>query len=451
MVNVVVRLERNERCVDPLYLDMLRGVREGKPTAEHEDLLKSRVYDSLLKQRDSLRAAGKDRELAALDAQLLKFAQLHCPTIVGLCDVRYGIGAERLVQAAHRSKQQLYVAQSKDLRSVGGTQLPLPARLQARLRRAKDSMLRYSQGKLPLLPGTWYVITDNSAFAPELGIAKGSQLRLDRIVLHPREPAAPPTSDGVVFLKEFPILIMHYPQSRLVRPLSGMPDIYTIPITPFSVSADVPLSILFGRKMTHAMAKQLDEANQRLAESFQYAKTLCIKCKQRQKPKRARLCLECKAESEGATGPTWTIHRTQFPLRPANSHTAHTIQGQTFRDGCSVDLHSQSTPANYAYVLLSRVTKREDLLILREFDWRSLHRKPNKELVLEDKRLHKLATATRVRFAALFKTHCSAYPPGLPQVPQFTYRLPLLTSCFCVTFCVIQGSRGHALGNQTTR
>jgi len=95
-----------------------------------------------------------------------------------------------------------------------------------------------------------------------------------------------------------------------------------------------------------------------------------------------------------------------------------------------VDLHSQSTPANYAYVLLSRVTKREDLLILREFDWRTLHRKPNKELVQEDKRLHKIAMATRVRFAALFKTHCSAYPPGLPQVPRVHIRFSALLMSF---------------------
>src|SRR6185312_3450044 len=100
------------------------------------------------------------------------------------------------------------------------TKVPLPERMQTLLRRVKDSLLRYSQGRLPLLPGTWYVVTDNSAFATELGIAKGTQLRLDSIMLHPDEPAHS-ASEELVYLKLFPTLIMYHPDSRLLRPLSG--------------------------------------------------------------------------------------------------------------------------------------------------------------------------------------------------------------------------------------
>lgn len=282
--------------------------------------------------------------------------------------------------------------------------------------------MRYSQGKLPLLPGAWYVITDNSAFAPELGIAKGSQMRLDQILLDPEEPQHDSTA-AIVYLHKLPTLIMHFPESRLIRPLTGMKDIYTLPITSKSVTADVPMSTLFGQRVSRKTANELDNSNPQLAASFQYAKTLCNKCKKRRKPKRARLCVECKAESEGRSGPAWSILRVQFPLRPANSHTAHTVQGRTFRKGCAVMLNSQSAPANYAYVLLSRVTKREDLLILTEFDWRSLHRKPSTELVNEEQRLHRLAIRTRVRFKALYKEHCNAYAPGLPQVQ-------ILATCF---------------------
>src|SRR6185312_11866167 len=183
----------------------------------------------------------------------------------------------------------------------GGTRFALPRRLQARLWRIKDSTMRYSQGKLPLLPGAWYVITDNSAFAPELGIAKGSQMRLDQILLDPEEPQHDSTA-AIVYLHKLPTLIMHFPESRLIRPLTGMKDIYTLPITSKSVTADVPMSTLFGQRVSRKTANELDNSNPQLAASFQYAKTLCNKCKKRRKPKRARLCVECKAESEGRSG-----------------------------------------------------------------------------------------------------------------------------------------------------
>jgi len=410
LVNIVVRLERNQRCADQAYLSMLRGVRMGQPTAEHEALLRSRMQSSLMAERSEKLAEGNLIAVSAIDAQLAKFGQLECPTVVGMCEIRAGVAVERLLQAAERTKQHLFIARSHDLRQANGTRLALPARLQSRLWRIKDSLLRYSLGKLPLLPGAWYVVTENSAFAPELGIAKGSQLRLERILLDPEEPGYDATST-TVNLQRAPTLIMHHPNSRLLRPLKGMPDVHTIPVTAVSISAAVPMSLLFGRKISSAAAKSMDSSNEELKDSMKFAKTYCTKCKVKRKPKGARLCLDCKADVHGkkASGPTWTIVREQFPLRPACSHTAHTVQGMTFRAGGAIDLNSQSSPSNFAYVLLSRVTKTEDLLILRDFNFRVLRRKPNAELLQEEARLQDLADSTAARFAALFKEHCHMY------------------------------------------
>src|SRR6185312_7167670 len=173
-------------------------------------------------------------------------------------------------------------------------------------------------------------------------------------------------------------------------------------------TAEIPMSLLFGHKVSAKMAADMDKADKALQGVLQYAKTFCTKCKKRKKLKGNKLCTPCKIATS-KQGPTWSIKRTQFPLRPANAHTAHTVQGKTFRSGCVVDLMTQNMPANYAYVLLSRVTKREDLLILRDFDMRILHRKPSKELLREEKRMDGLAAKTAARFAALYATHCRVF------------------------------------------
>ena len=71
---------------------------------------------------------------------------------------------------------------------------------------------------------------------------------------------------------------------------------------------------------------------------------------------------------KGREYPQLKIHRRQLPLAPAFGMTAHSAQGQTFSGGAIVDLcigGSSSTMSSY--VALTRVERREDLIILRPF------------------------------------------------------------------------------------
>ena len=66
--------------------------------------------------------------------------------------------------------------------------------------------------------------------------------------------------------------------------------------------------------------------------------------------------------------PILPIHRTQLPLAPAFAITAHGAQGQTLR-AAIVDLQIGTGVSIIAsYVAITRVRRREDILIFREFD-----------------------------------------------------------------------------------
>lgn len=67
--------------------------------------------------------------------------------------------------------------------------------------------------------------------------------------------------------------------------------------------------------------------------------------------------------------PVLKINRRQLPLAPAFAITAHAAQGQTLKQGAIVDLRigGSSSPMS-SYVALTRVQRRQDLLIYRPFD-----------------------------------------------------------------------------------
>jgi len=72
---------------------------------------------------------------------------------------------------------------------------------------------------------------------------------------------------------------------------------------------------------------------------------------------------------KGRLHPVLRIARAQLPLAPAFAMTAHASQGQTFRRGCIVDLRiGNGTNPTASYVALTRVQRREDLLIYRPFE-----------------------------------------------------------------------------------
>ena len=88
---------------------------------------------------------------------------------------------------------------------------------------------------------------------------------------------------------------------------------------------------------------------------------------------------------KGAKHPQLQIQRSQIPLTPAFGMTSHSSQGQTFSKGASVDLCiGGSCSTMSSYVALTRVERRQDLLILRPFplDLFTKGQKPGMELLL---------------------------------------------------------------------
>ena len=82
-----------------------------------------------------------------------------------------------------------------------------------------------------------------------------------------------------------------------------------------------------------------------------------------------------------------SIQRTQLPLDPGFSYTAHKTQGKTL-PSIIVDLVpvTKHLDPSFAYVPLSRVRRFQDLLIMRPFDKRTLHMKRNADFVAQEKR-----------------------------------------------------------------
>lgn len=89
---------------------------------------------------------------------------------------------------------------------------------------------------------------------------------------------------------------------------------------------------------------------------------------------------------------TMTIKRSQLPVLPAFAMTVHKAQGLTL-DKAIVDLDGcHGTEA--AYVMLSRVRRLEDLLILRPFDKKRIQSRPSEDRRREFNRLRKIHQAT---------------------------------------------------------
>ena len=71
---------------------------------------------------------------------------------------------------------------------------------------------------------------------------------------------------------------------------------------------------------------------------------------------------------KGRLHPMLKLTRNQLPLMPAFAMTAHAAQGQTFSNGAIVDMRlGGSSTAMASYVAITRVERREDLLIYRPF------------------------------------------------------------------------------------
>jgi hypothetical protein len=207
-----------------------------------------------------------------------------------------------------------------------------------RMLRMPDNKTNGLPGYFPAVPGLPCILRENEA--TELGLSNGSGCVIHQIVLDHREPPVP--SSGVHYLQYLPLVIwMRFDGCKLLRPLTGVSDPHLIPIT----------------ASAHPFEFKVDDEK------------------------------------------TWRIKRTQFPLIPARAMTAHASQGKTL-ESLITDLHVRVKGGGKAsaYVLLSRVKRREDLLLLRPFPRSVLNLPPDEELAKDEKRLRKTILQTVARY-----------------------------------------------------
>lgn len=91
-----------------------------------------------------------------------------------------------------------------------------------------------------------------------------------------------------------------------------------------------------------------------------------------------------------------TIKRKQLPILPALAMTVHKAQGLTL-DKAIVDLAS-CRGTESAYVMLSRVRRLEDLVVLRPFSKEKITCRPSEDIRREFKRLSRLQSATMAKY-----------------------------------------------------
>ena len=125
---------------------------------------------------------------------------------------------------------------------------------------------------------------------------------------------------------------------------------------------------------------------------------------------------------KGRLHPVLRHTRTQLPLMPAFAMTAHAAQGQTFSDGAIVDLRlGGSSSAMASYVAITRVKRRQDLLIYRPFPQKLFEngQKPGLDLLM------KVWRGEDINWARLEEEHMpKKYCPGcFIYKPKHDYHL----------------------------
>jgi PIF1-like helicase len=246
--------------------------------------------------------------------------------------------AAKLREHCKRSGEILYVVDAED--TVGKERRALTAEERLTVAQMNVADTARLENRLELAIGMEAMVTQN--IATDASLANGSRGIVKDVVLDPREEWQE-AEEGVIWLKYPPAMILFEPYRKpTIDPLPGLlPN--QVPVLPFEDSFYVG-----GKK------------------------------------KRTK------------------VIRRQMPLTPAYAFTDHKSQGQTL--GCVlIDIGYLSRfPVNAfaAYVALSRSRGRHTIRLLREFDERLFTTHPSRDLMEEDKRLHKAAEETRKKWEA---------------------------------------------------
>ena len=211
--------------------------------------------------------------------------------------------------------------------------------LRERLLHVADNRTKNLPGFLPLYPGQLLMLREN--LAVELGLANGSEGILEGIVFAENERLPSQLLGGqCYYTSQTPqcLLVRFYDFDTAAGPLHGLQD-RVVPILPSTVSW-----------------------------SFNVNKS------------------------------SIALQRTQFAITPGKALTGHAAQGRTIKPAIA-DLNGSDFIQNGTYVLLSRVTGSEDLLLLSSFPMEILLHKPDQQFVAEMQRLRKLERAVAQVYA----------------------------------------------------
>jgi hypothetical protein len=108
-----------------------------------------------------------------------------------------------------------------------------------------------------------------------------------------------------------------------------------------------------------------------------------------------------------------SITRHQVPVTPAWAITDYKVQGSTY-EAVTLDLHRQSISSKdgsshkrycSVYVQLTRVRSLLDLFLLQPVTLRDLNGKPDKLLIVEDRRIAQLAMSTEIAWEQIETSH----------------------------------------------
>ena len=247
----------------------------------------------------------------AVDEKHQEFAWpkfLKAPAIVANNDVKYDTNKKRAAQFAHRQRQSIFWCIAKDNVTLDALRdnPSLPEKKRDWLQR-HDRECSDLYGMFPLIKGMPVALTDHIDRNPEKNLLRGCVGHVHSWILHQDDQQEKYPND--VLLQKLPqVVFVKFKGAKWKLP--GMKEAGVYPIRPV--------------KRTWALDKN-------------------------------------------RAVPRLKIIRRQLPLAPAFAMTAHASQGQTL-EAAIVDLMiGKETSPQTSYVALSRVRKREDILIFRPF------------------------------------------------------------------------------------
>lgn len=328
-ITCVVFLQQQMRQDDKEWLDMLEKLRYGACEESEYQLVLQQVIDNK----------------EAIPAEWMN----NLTIVVPRNPLRTALNDHQAIEFARAQMQPVLVVAAEDVRSHGrGKCSTLKLSIRMKLRESPDTQTQGLAGKLPIVSGMPVMLRKNIAL--HLGLCNGAKGYIYKIILDENEPPIPEWDNRsldppVHKLRYMPkCLLIKFPGCKLQKSLcpqwSDDPEV--VPIRPVTTTFYLPGA---SKKQKSTLPKELKKVPR--------------------------------------------VRRTQFPLIPAFAKTGHATQGDTLSKVLA-ELNGCELFANAVYVLLSRVKKRQDMLLMRWFPIDLLQKPPPETLLEEQQRLEEL-------------------------------------------------------------